>query len=326
MMLTGQSIMKTSGQRFRSLFAGILLLSGLIILVTKFGELEYFVQRLSRVEPAWLIVALLLQSATYVSVSSVWYLALRSSDLHLSLSSLIPLGIAKLFSDQALPSVGMSGTAFFFTAMNRRGVANDQCMAILLLSLVAYYGAYLLVALVTMLLLCFYNELHAWTVLVVMVFSFIAVGVPTGILWLRRLGDQKLPQFMRRFPGVENLMQSIANAPRDLLRNRSLILSSTLLHGSVFVLDAATLWVMLHVLGIQASYFAVFPSFVLASMVATIGPIPLGLGTFEVTCVSMLRVMGVSIEAALTATLLLRGFTLWLPMLPGMWLARRALR
>jgi hypothetical protein len=40
----------------------------------------------------------------------------------------------------------------------------------------------------------------------------------------------------------------------------------------------------------------------------------------------MLGVLGVPVEAALAATLLLRGFTLWLPMFPDMWLARRALR
>ena len=32
---------------------------------------------------------------------------------------------------------------------------------------------------------------------------------------------------------------------------------------------------------------------------------------------------GIAVEAALAATLLLRGFTFWLPMLPGVWLARR---
>jgi len=56
-------------------------------------------------------------------------------------------------------------------------------------------------------------------------------------------------------------------------------------------------------------------------MVATIGPIPVGLGTFKVASVAM----GVSLEAALAATLLLRGFTVRLPMLPGIWLARREL-
>jgi hypothetical protein len=40
----------------------------------------------------------------------------------------------------------------------------------------------------------------------------------------------------------------------------------------------------------------------------------------------MLRSHGVPIEAALAATLLLRGFTFWLPMLPGLWIARREMR
>jgi len=34
-------------------------------------------------------------------------------------------------------------------------------------------------------------------------------------------------------------------------------------------------------------------------------------------------VLGVEVEAALAATLLLRGLTFWLPMVPGLWLARR---
>jgi hypothetical protein len=47
------------------------------------------------------------------------------------------------------------------------------------------------------------------------------------------------------------------------------------------------------------------------------------LGTFEGAAVTMLHVLGVDVEAALAATLLLRGLTFWLPMIPGLWLARR---
>jgi uncharacterized membrane protein YbhN (UPF0104 family) len=53
--------------------------------------------------------------------------------------------------------------------------------------------------------------------------------------------------------------------------------------------------------------------------------VPGGVGTFEGTCVVVLRSHGVPLEAALAATLLLRGFTFWLPMAPGLWLARREL-
>ena len=83
---------------------------------------------------------------------------------------------------------------------------------------------------------------------------------------------------------------------------------------------------MLYAIGQDASFLVVFPSFVIASMVATLGPVPLGLGTFEATCVAMLTMLGITLEAAFTATLLLRGFTLWLPMFPGLWLAKRELR
>lgn len=57
--------------------------------------------------------------------------------------------------------------------------------------------------------------------------------------------------------------------------------------------------------------------------VATIGLVPLGLGTFEATAVGLLHALGVGVETAFAATLMLRGLTFWLPMLPGVWLARR---
>ena len=78
-------------------------------------------------------------------------------------------------------------------------------------------------------------------------------------------------------------------------------------------------------MGSPVDLSAAFASFVIASVVATLAWIPGGLGTFEGTCVAMLHLHGVPIEAALAATLLLRGFTFWLPMLPGFALARREL-
>ena len=91
----------------------------------------------------------------------------------------------------------------------------------------------------------------------------------------------------------------------------------------VFALDALTLWLASRGLGDSPALWIAFVSFIMASTAATLGPIPLGLGTFEAACVGMLSLPGVAIETALAATLLLRGFTFWLPILPGLWLARR---
>ena len=98
---------------------------------------------------------------------------------------------------------------------------------------------------------------------------------------------------------------------------------TVILELAVFALDALTLWLVFRALGDTPAIWVPFVSFIMASMAATLGPIPLGLGTFEAACVGMLSLLGVAIEAALAATLLLRGLTFWLPMAPGLWLARR---
>jgi uncharacterized membrane protein YbhN (UPF0104 family) len=73
----------------------------------------------------------------------------------------------------------------------------------------------------------------------------------------------------------------------------------------------------------HAAFPIVFGSFVMASAVSSLAWVPGGLGTFEASSVAMLHLQGIGIESALAATLLLRGMTFWLPMVPGFAMARR---
>ena len=91
----------------------------------------------------------------------------------------------------------------------------------------------------------------------------------------------------------------------------------------IFLLDAATMWVLIQSLGTTASPGAVFASFMIASVFRTVGIVPGGLGTFEATSVWTLNMLGVSVPVGLAATLLFRGLSFWLPMLPGWWVSRR---
>lgn len=311
--------------RFRSWFIGLLLLSGLTVAIIHFGEIEQFAQLVRQAAPEWLIVGLVLQVATYFSTAAVWYQALQYAGVKYSMLSLVPLGVAKLFSDQAFPSAGMSGTAFFVTVLNRRGISTELCMATLLVSLVTHYIAYLLATIISVVLLGFYHAIYKWIIIVVVLFSIVAVVVPVGALWLQRWSKRSLPPVFMRIPGLANLLNVLGSAPDYLLHNSALLAKTILFQEAVFLLDSATLWVMLRAMGQDVSFLVAFPSFVVASIVATLGPIPLGLGTFEATCVAILKTLGIPFEVALTATLLLRGFTLWLPMLPGLWLVRREL-
>jgi glycosyltransferase 2 family protein len=108
-----------------------------------------------------------------------------------------------------------------------------------------------------------------------------------------------------------------------LLRDPVLLAETVILEFAVFALDALTLWLVFRALGDTPAIWVAFVSFIMTSMAATLGPIPLGVGTFEAACVGMLSLLGIAIETALAATLLLRGVTFWLPMVQGLWLAKR---
>ena len=105
--------------------------------------------------------------------------------------------------------------------------------------------------------------------------------------------------------------------------SKSLIARVVAWQAAVFLLDSSTLFVMLRAVGYPTDFLPVFASFVMASVFATLMVVPGGLGTFEGASVALLVIFGVPLAPALAATLLLRGFTFWLPMLPGLWLARR---
>jgi uncharacterized membrane protein YbhN (UPF0104 family) len=302
---------------------GLLSLSILVAVVAHLGEIERFVELARGARPHWLLLAGLVQVATYACAAGVWHRALRRAGHPKSLASLVPLGVAKLFTDQAVPTGGISGTVLVVRGLGRRQVPAETAMAALLIGLVSFYTAYLSAALISLSILWLHHRASPVLLAITALFSAAAVGVPAAVLWLRRLATRAVPAWLARLPGIGALLDAAAQAPTDLLRDPRLLGETVALQLAVFVLDALTLWLAFRAIGEAIDFWVVFVSFITASIAATIGPIPLGLGTFEAGSVAMLGLLGVPLESALTATLLLRGLTFWLPMLPGLWLARR---
>src|SRR5262249_15796136 len=167
-----------------------------------------------------------------------------------------------------------------------------------------------------------HHDMHPVLLTLVALFAVIAVGVPLTILQLNRRGSRIIPPWVRRFPGLTHVVQAMTTAPVQVLPDLWLLLQTSVLQFAIVVLDAATLDVMLRAIGHVLSPAAVFASFTLSALLAILGVIPCGLGLFEGGAVAMLRWFDVPVEAGLAATLLLRAWTFWLPMVPGMWMAR----
>jgi glycosyltransferase 2 family protein len=304
---------------------GLLALATLIVVVVNIGELERFLRLLGSVEPRWLILAALSQLLTYLCAAFVWHRTLALAGSRIPFRSLVPLNLAKLFTDQAVPSVGLSGTMLLARGLTRHGVSAELATQVLLVTVVSFYAAYLVAALAAVGLLWLHHEAGFWIVSVAAVFTLVAVAIPAAALSLKRWGIRVPAAWVEKLPGVAATFERVAAAPMDLLTRKALLAQAFVLQACVFLLDAATLWIAFRALGQPVSFASVFIAFMIASVVATLGPVPGGLGTFEASSVGMLSVLGVDVETALAATLLLRGFSFWLPMIPGLFFARREL-
>jgi len=314
-----------SWRRRISWLSGLLVLAAVIAVALHLTELERFIELARNAHPAWLLAGLLLQSATYFAAAGAWWVILRRRGQHLSYLGLVPMGLAKLFTDQALPSGGISGTLLVIRALARRRVPSEIAMSTLLIGMSSYYVAYALAVAMTIGLLHFEGLLDGRMLAAAVGFACIAVSLPVLVFALRRHTHRWPFTIAARIPMLAALLEAMREAR---LRPREDWLSffiSTILQLGVFILDAATLWTTLRAVGSAASPVAAFVAFISASVAATVGPMPLGLGTFEAAAVATLHLQGQALAVALTATLLLRGMTFWLPMLPGLILARREL-
>jgi uncharacterized membrane protein YbhN (UPF0104 family) len=323
-MLKGNGMKKS---KYIALIPGVLLLLALGYAGMHYGELARFIRLIVNIEPFWITVVILFQTGTYFFLSMVWYRGLAVNGTVYPLGRLFPLAVAKLFADQALPSAGISGIAFVINVFKQRDVSGPVGMGVMLLSLLSYYIAFALVAAASFLALWLYHDFHHWMVIVAGLFFVLVIAMPGAILLLTRsTGRNALPSWLQRLPVISGVVETFHDVPDDMLRKPGLLFEATLYQVAIFVLDASTLWAMFSALGEPTGFWLAFPAFVVATIVATISLIPLGLGSFELTCAGLLVSLGVRLETALTATLLLRGFTIWIPMIPGLLLTRRELR
>ncbi len=303
---------------------GVAILAGLVALVvSRFADEAEFLELADRAQPWWLGLAALLQAGTYLCAAGVLKLVLARAGAPLPLPSLVALAVAKLFVDQAIPTGGISGTLMVIRGLQQHGVSRAIAVSAMAVDNLAYYAAYLAVIGLSLGVIWYYHDLNIALVALAVLVILLAVCVPAAILWVTRVGAMRIPRWVHRLRRVDELLSAIAESVHDLVRDGPLLVRAATLQILVFLLDATTLDTMLWAVGHPARLGVAFASFVVATMAATVGPMPGGLGTFEGTSIGMLALFGVRVEAALEATLLLRGFTFWLPMLPGLWVARR---
>jgi uncharacterized protein (TIRG00374 family) len=300
---------------------------GTVVLVTQhYSEEQEFVRLLHESTPLWLLGALLLQAATYFAQGEIWRHVSRASGSRLSLWAVYRLALIKLFIDQALPSAGYSGTVVVARMLGRHVLRRGVVSAILVITAASLFFAYIASLTIALVDLFFTTRLTLFMAVVALLFMVVSAAIAAALI---ALSGRNLAGALGRFGQfavVQTALSAMKEAEVALVRDRGLQVRATLYQSATFVLDGLTLWMLLRSLGVAANPVHVFASFMFASLVRTIGFVPAGLGTFDATAVLMLRLGGVSVAAALSATVLFRLVTFVLPMLPGLWFSRHLLR
>jgi uncharacterized membrane protein YbhN (UPF0104 family) len=232
------------------------------------------------------------------------------------------LNLAKLFLDHTVPTGGLTGTLLVVRGLDRRRVAREASMAAVVLALVSHYIAYGLSTLVALGVVWLRADLTPYLLAPVLLFGVLAAFLPAVLLRASN-GARRLPGWASRVPLARSALYAVAQADPAVAHHPGLIARCTLLQLAVVVLDALTLWAMVLALGLAVGPLPVFASYMLSTTARIVGIVPGGLGIFEAASVASLRLMGVPIAAGLAATLLFRGFSFWLPMLPAALFARR---
>ena len=232
------------------------------------------------------------------------------------------LGVMKLFMDQAVPSAGISGNVLVARALGHRGLSRQSATATVLAGLISFYIAYALAAAAALVILWLTAHVSRFILALVTVFAVLLGLLLTALLWVTRGNRDRVPRWLRKITPVEKFLAGIGDQPPHVLRDVVFFLEATALQLLLITLDAATLWAILGSLGTTAPAAGVFAAFTMASVVAMISLLPAGLGTFDGTAIALLRAFRVPIAAAVAATVILRGLTFILPLIPGFWLAR----
>jgi uncharacterized protein (TIRG00374 family) len=311
---------------WRTWVLGLLLAAAVVFAAFHWGDVRQFANLIAHAEPLWLLAAFVAQLLTYIALAAEWLVVLRACDCKTSFAKLLPLTLTKHFADQMVPTAGMSGNVVVVDRLHTLGASRRVAVAAVILTIISYYVSYAIVAIAALFLLWLISE-DSWAMAgLITVFLVVAGGIPTLALWLQKKGQRAAPKWLRSVGPIRELFDMIGEAPAKLVRSGELITELSILNGITFALDGLTMQFCLFALGVHVPFAAAFVAFIMASIVVTLGPIPMGLGSFEAVSIGTLRLAGISFEAALSATLLFRGFTLWLPLIPGMIAARRDLK
>jgi Mg2+-importing ATPase len=301
---------------------GVAALTTVITLGLRFSEGRAFLELAARAQPGWLLVGAVLQAGTYVTEGAIWFVISATATSRLRFGTTTRISLAKLFVDQALPSAGLSGSMVTVSALRAHGVPRRTVAAAIGLECAGFHSAHAAALGAALALGIARGHMNPFLMAGAALFVLVSISAAIAIVGIAG-GAWRPWRWVRRITPMSRLFKFLQQANKHLVRSPRLLAVTFGLQLLIIALDTATMLAVIRSLGAAVPSTGVFLSFMTSSLLRTVGVVPGGLGTFDASSVVTLRMAGATLPVALSATLLFRGLSYWLPLLPGLWYARR---
>lgn len=318
-----ESLLATTS-RFKKVSAWFILTLTIIVSLYMSEQQDIF-EIISGLNPMWLICAIVFQASTYYAQSFIWKIGLMISGQKFRVNQLLGLSLAQFYTNQAVPSLSVSGAHLVVKGLSHEGVSRSSVSLMLALSLISYIEASVILFTLGIVAAGAARLLDQYSVMI-----FLVVGLTCSLVVLkisRRLTSQDFLFFIdSKWPGK---FLNIRNYRRiaEFIKFKDIPVSTlakaTALQLFVIALDYSTLLTLMKALGLDPSIRLTFISFVCACLARSVSFLPAGVGVFEGALILSLHLTGVSITESLLTTLLFRVLTYWLALIPGFIMARR---
>jgi uncharacterized protein (TIRG00374 family) len=301
---------------------GLAVASAVVIMSLHASEGRQAFTLIRHVRWSGLGIAVMCQLATYAAQAEVWRMVGRAAGRRVRLGLAWRASLAKLFIDQTLPSAGIASSVMTADALGQSGVDRPKALAAVSLNLVSYNAAYVVALTAALGLAAAHRRPNLYILGLATLFILFCTGMSIGVLTVA--GRGRLAQSrLARWPFIRQAVEFVADAEPGLVRRPALLVGTTVLQLAIIAADLATILALIASLGQTAAFRGVFISFMVSSLIRTMGFVPGGLGTFEAASVLTLKAAGLPVSAALSTTILFRALSFWLPILPGFVAARR---
>lgn len=316
------------------LFLGLLVLG----LIYFFPTIRKDIRLMEKVQPTWLLLAILAQLATYLGSALIFsrLLKLLQTPSGISIRELFQASIVVLFANQTIPSAGISGNSFFLRFLVRRNVAAQQAIWLIAIDLLTFYftmEAIIIAAIIAVMALPkFPGYFHA-----VLVTGFLVFGLFTLFIWFiaRKKTMEKIISWimhlklMKKFAAdLQEIFESSSVRTFDnpfpfFYQHKTGVLILMGIQLGIFLADGLTIFALYHGLSTGLPFTSILIGLLLTKIVSLLPISPGALVVYESSMTFFFHALGAPLGISILVTLFYRILSFWLPIPAGFLLSRK---